>query len=409
MEESHGEIVEEEIRAVTNDRSQVVNSQQVVDNVEYKSTLNSADDDEVGATQLPPNAAIHPSTTSNIDHGATTDTPMVQTGSLNSFVAAGINKVEHRDERIKGRAKCNVTRPGVAEFVAISARHTTTERKSAKGTTITSRSSTPSGKASHVDRMKAPAVDPGNNSPQQREIIVALDEEVCVNDNSPIVAIAVDGDDEKEKVYAVAVRFDPGSDSSAHHHRYFRIYRIVGATIFLISLAIAIYFAIADRDDDPPDFTLPITVRPTFSPTSGREKVYMDLFAEFVGDKVFTLNTPHSSAAKWIISEDPLKLKRNNPKLLQRYLLAFLYFHTTGNTVTRWKSCNPPARNQSDTCRNIGNKDVRPNTTISRWLSGQDECTWAGVQCYQRYFVENIFLGRDFTLQSVANRPTSSL
>jgi len=74
---------------------------------------------------------------------------------------------------------------------------------------------------------------------------------------------------------------------------------------------------------------------------------------------------------------------------IQRFLLVFLYFASTNNGQVEWESCNPikPDYTTED-C--VYQKAIRklPDGTIQyqpipwkRWLSGADECNWAGITC----------------------------
>ena len=147
---------------------------------------------------------------------------------------------------------------------------------------------------------------------------------------------------------------------------------------------------------------------PTAAPLSTREMNFKAVFASQVGDQVYEVGTPHYSAANWIINEDQQQLTLHSENLLQRYLLALLYFHTTNNGQDSWLSCNPPGelgRNENgdpidDTVEEDPNKCVHFEATPkqsrpgnfdcyeilerdiqTRWLSNTFECDWNGVIC----------------------------
>merc|ERR1712151_763514 len=76
-------------------------------------------------------------------------------------------------------------------------------------------------------------------------------------------------------------------------------------------------------------------------------------------------SSPQSMALKWIIDEDELKMDANDENLVQRYVLALLYFSTSGNN---WDSS-------------------------FNWLSEYSECEWwDGITCTEDGKVEIINL-----------------
>jgi hypothetical protein len=106
---------------------------------------------------------------------------------------------------------------------------------------------------------------------------------------------------------------------------------------------------------------------PSSSPTS-------NLFSKFL-DYLKTLNTspsdlgndtsaPQYMAAKWLVDGDDYtdSLSLEDPKTLQRYALATLYFATGGNN---WKLCGRNSPSCGDTI----------------WLTATDECYWFDLAC----------------------------
>ena len=93
-------------------------------------------------------------------------------------------------------------------------------------------------------------------------------------------------------------------------------------------------------------------------------------------------------AADWIMYEDPSALEIDSSRLLQRYILAFLYYHTTGLGEEEWSSCNPPKDGEDDTCTFVefdrlpdGSETFNEIPGRIRWLSAAPECEWNGVLC----------------------------
>ncbi len=180
-----------------------------------------------------------------------------------------------------------------------------------------------------------------------------------------------------------------------------------------------------------PSFTPAPSVFPTFAPVplTLEDEELLSLWETVVGDVVYEEDTPYYEAAQWMLYRDPSRVTRrgyrrhlqsnNNTttttntieytdedlNYIQRYLLVFLYFATTNNGRRQWTSCNPvvPEYTEED-C--VYSKAIRklPSGEIqyepipwTRWLSGADECDWAGVTCttnaQNRLVVSGIDLG----------------
>jgi hypothetical protein len=75
-------------------------------------------------------------------------------------------------------------------------------------------------------------------------------------------------------------------------------------------------------------------------------------------------------AADWIIGQDEYLLCPDDPKLVQRFALAVIYFATNGDD---WLQCSADG---TDLC---GFED--PFVGDSRFLSADNECSWAGIAC----------------------------
>ena len=199
---------------------------------------------------------------------------------------------------------------------------------------------------------------------------------------------------------------------------------------------------------------------PTFSPVepSPEDEELLGLWESIVGSAIYEQGSPYFEASQWMLYRDPsriadtstppLRFLRRAAQLesrfqeedrrslqtnettdvvtapapidfsvytddeldyIQRYLLTFLWYATTNNGQTGWESCNPvfPEFTEVD-CQY--KKAIRklPDTSIQyqpipwkRWLSGADECDWAGITCSTndqgRLVVTAIDLG---TLQS---------
>jgi hypothetical protein len=233
---------------------------------------------------------------------------------------------------------------------------------------------------------------PAITTTADRGVVVAPDVEYgeyTVQDNELAVAIAIDDDEEEQekKLYAYAVAFDPAAKPPMYQNRRFRLYGIGGA-LCLVILSVVLVVGIISVGNKTVILTLPlpVTESPTVAPTTSRESVFRQFFAENVSPLVYEEGTPQFRAAEWIMNEDPKQLEPSSQRLLQRYLMAFLYFHTSNQG--EWLSCNPPKDGEDDTCIFLefardGNDAISftPKPGKTRWLSGQEECDWEGVEC----------------------------
>jgi hypothetical protein len=220
-----------------------------------------------------------------------------------------------------------------------------------------------------------------------RGMVVSDVERGQATENELAVAIAIDEEEEEEeKFYAYAVEYDPDSKPPLYQNRRCRLYGIVGSVCFVVLVVLlSVTIVVTGKNSSN---GLETTLAPTMSPTTERENSYRKYFASVVGEQIYQPGTPHYSAANWIVNEDPMQMSATDPNLLQRFMMAFLYFHTTDNGKAPWVSCNPPKQGEDDTCVALDFKRQEddsityvPRSGATRWLSGQDECNWEGVEC----------------------------
>jgi hypothetical protein len=83
---------------------------------------------------------------------------------------------------------------------------------------------------------------------------------------------------------------------------------------------------------------------------------------EDVSEAIYTPDSNSAAAAKWIIQEDVLQLEHSDPHLIQRFVLALLYFELDGN-----------------------------NWVYKDFLSGE-ECIWDGITCDTNGVITSIIL-----------------
>lgn len=87
-------------------------------------------------------------------------------------------------------------------------------------------------------------------------------------------------------------------------------------------------------------------------------------------------------AADWLINQDEYLICPDDPKVVQRFALAVIYFATNGDN---WLQCSATGL---DPC---GFED--PFVGDSRFLSAENECDWAGISCDPLSCVNEIEFG----------------
>jgi hypothetical protein len=100
---------------------------------------------------------------------------------------------------------------------------------------------------------------------------------------------------------------------------------------------------------------------------------------------IASLGTAQGKATDWLLNEDPRKICPDNPKILQRWVLAVIYFSTGGDT---WFQCS------NNILANDDCGDVLPFEEKQRFLSGFSECDWAGIECNIQGCVDEIEFGK---------------
>jgi hypothetical protein len=193
-----------------------------------------------------------------------------------------------------------------------------------------------------------------------------------------------------------------------------------GLLLLLVVAAVAIgvgVFSASDEEDAPP-VILNGTLMPTPSPTSAPTGNVERLFREALFDEVdFPLGSPTSltsraffRAADWFYADgefDRISVPQDGfnatgSQGIQRFVLAWFYYHTTDLGNNPWLSCNPPraVRNETDTCDFLDTSSIFALDDSSgveicyfvaestRWLTATPECEWAAVFCNDDGVVE---------------------
>ena len=106
------------------------------------------------------------------------------------------------------------------------------------------------------------------------------------------------------------------------------------------------------------------------------------------------INTPGSAANlafEWLVGTDALYLCPDDMKIIQRYVIAKLYFQTNGD---QWLQCRRAQNNAPDPiCAPI---ETSPEGTLqgNNWLDDTQECEWAFLRCRQDGCITHIEVGK---------------
>lgn len=126
----------------------------------------------------------------------------------------------------------------------------------------------------------------------------------------------------------------------------------------------------------------PTELGPCQMPTLSRSMDIFEILQNITNVEMLTnLSTPQGKAFDWLINEDGAFLCPDAPKLIQRYVLAVIYYSTGGD---QWIQC-------SKSSVDCGNNAPFVNKTS--FLSSENECTWAGISCSESLCVTQIEFG----------------
>jgi len=228
------------------------------------------------------------------------------------------------------------------------------------------------------------------------------------------------GQKEKEAMIASAVEYDPNSKPPLHKNRRFQLYGVI-CLLLLAAISAGANTAVGGGEETIVERTIQGgALGPTNAPTmylKPQEQLVYNFLALHFSPKVWDEGTPHHMAAQWALYEDPYSqailqdLLPNaraslDVQFLQRYVLAFLWFHSTNMGKDAWRSCNPPTfqkimgndsmvtpssvedDREGDTCtflqwNKLENDDFCFGAVegANRWMSSVDTCKWQGVDC----------------------------
>jgi hypothetical protein len=86
-------------------------------------------------------------------------------------------------------------------------------------------------------------------------------------------------------------------------------------------------------------------------------------------------------ATEWLINEDSYQICPDNPKIIQRWSMAVMYFSTGGDD---WFQCSAGG---ADNC----GRQNPFRRGADRFLAASNECEWAGIACYKGCVTEIVF------------------
>ena len=89
-------------------------------------------------------------------------------------------------------------------------------------------------------------------------------------------------------------------------------------------------------------------------------------------DEINTVGSSANLAFEWLVGTDALYLCPDNMKIIQRYVIAKLYFQSSGD---QWLQCRQAGVGPAPPC------DVADIYVGTNWLDASHECDWAFIQC----------------------------
>ena len=127
---------------------------------------------------------------------------------------------------------------------------------------------------------------------------------------------------------------------------------------------------------------------------ANKNREYVSRFV--TNEQLDDMSSPYRKALDWISNIDPMARTPDNPRFVQRYILA--YFHFATSAKQPWASDCAPSDTSEDKCiLKVKHDEDRTSTRVSfRWLSNQDECDWAGISCDSYTQIFSINLGAYF-------------
>jgi hypothetical protein len=189
----------------------------------------------------------------------------------------------------------------------------------------------------------------------------------------------------------VAVVISEEEEEKLERRKYKRYLCFAFLCMCLIAVAIVVPVVLVVGKEEPVAPTIPPSeapsMTPSVAPTSIRLDAVIDRLIPVSGEEAFmNKSSPQYLAADWVADLDPVMLPIEDPKLVQRYILAVFYFSMNGD---KWESCG----RTSPICGGDAN-----STT---WLSRFNECTWLGNRCNSDANVDQIYFSKYAVIDKV--------
>ena len=217
------------------------------------------------------------------------------------------------------------------------------------------------------------------------------------------LAVAVGVDTEEDVFIPSAYECQPDSKPPLYRNRRFQTYT-TAALCFVVVAVVGGVVAVVMKTTESFRTTAAVEIKtshPTLAPTpvswtNGVKEQIEEMVQLMAKENVMAGNAdnldeddpilPYRLAMSWILEKDIRRLQKDSPNIIQRYLLALLYYST--DKEKDWKYCAPLDEGVVETNENtlceaeMYDHDGEPfNKTARRFLSGAHECDWYGVDC----------------------------
>jgi hypothetical protein len=192
------------------------------------------------------------------------------------------------------------------------------------------------------------------------------------DENRLAVASAIKEDD-CDMYLPAAVDYDPDAKTPMYRNRRFRMYVCLAIVAVIVGVFGAVLGITMTNEDVPQEI-------PYRSTLGIRENIGRIINNEKLDD----YTSAYHKALDWIMYTDVMAVTPDNPKLFQRYLLAYFYYATSVKKPWIF-GCGPLVDSNDLSCYGEFTDSLEPlrNGTkpAIRWLSSADECEWAGIDC----------------------------
>jgi hypothetical protein len=99
-----------------------------------------------------------------------------------------------------------------------------------------------------------------------------------------------------------------------------------------------------------------------------------------------TEGTPQNLAQSWLINDDPYYACPQDPTIVNRFVMAVLYYSLNGDD---WAKCSAP----TDFADPAAVAEARANCPGTPWFMEESECLWTFLTCNSKNETERIDIG----------------